>query len=75
METRMMPMRNLLMVALGVMAISGCASQQMSRNVYEGARIYNESLKSTPLERPQSDVPTYDEYEKERQSGATRQTE
>jgi uncharacterized lipoprotein len=75
MQTLMRPMRNLLIFAFCVMAISGCTSQQMSRNVYEGARVYNESLKSTPLEKPQNDLPSYDEYEKERQSGATKQTE
>jgi len=47
----------------------------MSRNVYEGAKVYNESLKWTPLEKSTSDLPSYDQYEKERRGGGTRQSE
>jgi hypothetical protein len=47
----------------------------MSRNVYEGSRVYNESLKSTPLEKPKNDLPGYDEYDKERRRDATKQGE
>jgi hypothetical protein len=68
-------MRNLLIVVFWATAFSGCTTGQASRNVYEGAKVYNESLKSTPLEKPKNDLPSYDEYEKERRSGATRQTE
>jgi len=43
---------------------SGCADP--SRNLYEGIRIHNESMK-TPEERAASPrSPSYDEYKKER---------
>jgi len=71
----MMPTRNLLIFAFCVTTFSGCTSEQMSRNVYEGSRVYNESLKSTPLEKPKNDLPGYDEYEKERRRDATKQDE
>lgn len=54
-----------------VMVFSTCSNEQFSRNVYEGARVHNESLKSTPLENSKSEPMSYDQYEKERQSTST----
>jgi hypothetical protein len=71
----MEPMRSVLIFGFAVTIASGCTSEQMSRNVYEGSRVYNESLRSTPLERSKNDLPGYDEYEEERRRGATKQTE
>jgi len=68
-------MRNLLILAFWVTIFSGCTCDRMSRNVYEGSRVYNESLKSTPLEKPKNDLPGYDEYDKERRRDATKQGE
>jgi hypothetical protein len=68
-------MRRVLILALGATISSGCTFEQMSRNVYEGSRVYDESLRSTPLERPKSDLPSYDQYDEERRRGATKQTE
>lgn len=68
-------MRSVLIFALWVTTSCGCTSEQMSRNVYEGSRVYDESRKSTPLEKSGTELPSYDEYEKERRKGATRQPE
>jgi len=51
--------------------LSGCTTEELSRNVYEGARVHNESLKSTPLENPRTEPTPYDQYEKERRDGAS----
>jgi hypothetical protein len=61
-----------LVFAFAVTVFSACTTEQMPRNVYEGARVYNESLKTTPLENPKGPLPSYDQYEKERQRGAGR---
>ncbi len=50
--------------------LCACTTEQASRNVYEGARAYDKSLKSTPMERSKGELPSYDEYEKERRGGA-----
>ena len=43
--------------------LSGC-TKDLSRNIYEGARQHNESLKGTPLENPRAESVSRDEYEK-----------
>jgi hypothetical protein len=58
-----------LVAAAGV--LSGCAKEELSRNVYEGVRVHNESLKSTPLENPRTEPTPYDQYEKERRAGGS----
>jgi hypothetical protein len=55
-----------LMLASAVAVISACTAEQFSRNVYEGARVHNESLKSTPWENSKSAPMSYDQYEQER---------
>ena len=60
-----------LLFAFAVTVFSACTTEQMPRNVYEGARVYQESLKTTPLENPKGMLPGYDQYEQERQD-ATR---
>ena len=53
-------------VALFVLLASGCTTQELSRNIYEGIKTHEESLKFTPLEKPRGASPSYDEYERER---------
>jgi len=64
----------LLIVTFVVMVFSGCTAEQFSRNVYEGVRVHNESLKSTPLETSKSEPMSYDKYEKERRNSSVGQS-
>ena len=57
-----------LLVALFVLLASGCTTQELSRNIYEGIRTHEESQKSTPLEKPGTVSPSYDEYDRERRA-------
>jgi hypothetical protein len=57
-----------LMFTFVVMFFSACTAEQFSRNVYEGARVHNESLKATPMENTKSEPMSYQQYEKERKS-------
>jgi len=50
-------------VALFVLLASGCTTQELSRNIYEGIKTHEESLKFTPLEKPSAASPSYEEYE------------
>ena len=59
-----------LILTFVVMDFSACTAEQFSRNVYEGTRVHNESLKSTPLENSKGEPMRYDQYEKERQSSS-----
>jgi hypothetical protein len=43
-------------------AFSACTAE----GIYEGSRAYNKALKSTPLEKSKEELPSYDQYEKER---------
>lgn len=52
--------------ALFVLSGSGCTTHVLSRNIYEGIKTHNESLKSTRLENPGTASPSYDDYERER---------
>jgi len=54
-----------------VVILPACSAEQLSRNVYEGARVYDESLKSTPIEQSKGDAIPYDQYEKERQKSSS----
>ena len=53
-------------LALFALCLIACTKGEIQRNVYEGARVYNESLKSTPLENPRFDSLSYEGYERER---------
>lgn len=67
------PRRFAWLAAVGAIAaaLAGCASDSLSRGVYDGAQVYNESLKSTPMEKSsRGDPESYDRYEKERQKPA-----
>lgn len=52
---------------LAVACLCGCAADQVARNIYEGGRAYQESLKTTPLGTARGEAKGYDEYEAERQ--------
>jgi hypothetical protein len=71
-NSRRMLRRALFGVALAV-AITGCSSSDFARNVYEGGRAYDDSLRSTPLEKSRTPAPGYDEYERERQAPSSKQ--
>ena len=47
-------------------AFSACTAE----GLYEGSRAYNKSIKSTPMEKSKEDLPSYDQYEKERRGAA-----
>jgi hypothetical protein len=47
-------------------AFSACTAE----GIYEGSRAYNKALKSTPLEKSKEELPSYDQYEKERRGAA-----
>ena len=66
--TRFFP-RSVLVLSL--ILFSGCTTEQMSRGIYEGGRAYEKSVQSTPLEKSKSELPSYDQYERERR-GAER---
>jgi len=38
--------------------------------MYESGRVYNKSLKGTPMEQSKEELPGYDEYQKERRGEA-----
>lgn len=54
------------LLVLSSILLSGCTTEQMSRGIYEGSRAYEKSVQSTPLEKSKSELPSYDQYEKER---------
>jgi uncharacterized lipoprotein len=56
-----------LLPAALVLLLCGCSGQQLSRNIYEGSRSYQEGLRTTPLENPRTPDLRYEQYEKERQ--------
>ena len=49
-------------------AFSACTAE----GIYEGSRAYNKTIKSTPMERSKEELPSYDQYERERR-GAGRE--
>jgi hypothetical protein len=53
-------------LALAGAFLPGCTKGELTRNIYEGARVHNESLKSTPLENPRLESLSHDDYERER---------
>lgn len=58
--------------SLLALMVVACSADQAARGIYEGSRTYNKSIESTPLEKSKSELPPYDQYEKERRGGATR---
>ena len=53
-------------IVVAATAVGGCTTDQMARNVYEGAKAYQDSLKTTPLGTSSGESKSYDEYERER---------
>jgi hypothetical protein len=62
--------RRILGAALVAALLCGCTSDRLARGVYEGSKARNESLKGTPREPSGSELPSYDQYEKERKAPA-----
>ena len=62
--------RSALLAAVTVI-LAGCSTQDISRNLYEGIRLHNESQRGTPREGPPGPTPTYDEYERGRRADTT----
>jgi len=58
-----------LSVFFASQVLAACTTGQVSRGIYEGSRAYNKSIESTPLEKSKSELPSYDQYEKERRGG------
>ena len=54
-----------LSFALVSAALSACTAE----GIYEGSRAHNKTIKSTPMERSKEELPSYDQYEKERRGG------
>ena len=54
-----------LFLAFVSTAVSACTAE----GIYEGSRAYNKTIKSTPMERSKDELPSYDQYEKERRGG------
>jgi len=52
-------------------AFSACTAE----GIYEGSRAYNKTIKSTPMERSKEELPSYDQYEKERRGGGKERRE
>lgn len=50
------------------MLLAGCAAGDISRNLYEGARARDDSLRGTPREVSRPPLPGYDEYDRERRA-------
>lgn len=47
---------------------SGCMSDNIARNVYEGVKNRNEALTSAPPDYSAPRAPDYDDYERERRA-------
>src|SRR5712671_1331427 len=60
-----------LSFALVSAALSACTAE----GVYEGSRAYNKAVKSTPMEKSKEELPSYDQYERERRSAAKERSE
>jgi hypothetical protein len=61
---------SVLAVVFALQVLTACTTEQLSRGIYEGSKAYEKSTKSTPLEKSKSELPSYDQYEKERRGGA-----
>ena len=63
-------MKSVLLLATVITAViaGGCTNQEISRNIYEGARAYQESQRGTPREQSGAPLPSYDQYERERRA-------
>jgi hypothetical protein len=68
---RSTPLLWLLAAAVLAALLGGCTTPEISRNIYEGARVYDESLRSTPLEQSGAPLPSFDEYDRERRAPST----
>jgi hypothetical protein len=62
-----------LVVAGILVVVAGCSSSDIARNVYEGGRAYDESLRSTPLEKSRTPAPGYDQYDRERRAPSSKE--
>jgi uncharacterized lipoprotein len=65
---RALSLTRVFSAAFVISSIAGCSSAEIARNVYEGGRAYDESLRSTPLEKSRTPAPGFDEYDRERRA-------
>jgi uncharacterized lipoprotein len=65
-------MKRSTLLAVLVAMLAGCSTQDISRNLYEGIWLHNESQRGTPRELPPGPAPTYDQYERERRAETSR---
>jgi len=61
-------LRRVLASILVVASVAGCSSSEIARNVYEGGRAYDESIRGTPLEKSHTPAPGFDEYDRARRA-------
>ena len=55
-----------LLAALLLASTAGCTTEQMTRLVYEGARMHSEGVRSVTTGMPPRDSQSYDQYDAER---------
>ncbi|MGB8436325.1 MAG: hypothetical protein WCE38_18900 [Burkholderiales bacterium] len=63
------PLSWTLVVAILAALTGGCTAREISRNIYEGARAQAASQRGTAREQSRAPMPSYDQYERERQVG------
>ena len=60
-----------LFLAFVSTVLSACTAE----GIYEGSRAYNKAIESTPMEKSKEELPSYDQYEKERRGGGKERKE
>jgi PBP1b-binding outer membrane lipoprotein LpoB len=58
-------MKNLVLIGVLILLLSGCSNYNFSRAVYEGVQSNNQ-LNATPVEKISNPQMNYDQYEAER---------
>src|SRR5882762_3270826 len=58
-------------LSFALVSLSACTAE----GVYEGSRAYDKAVKSTPMEKSKEELPSYDQYEKERRGGGKERRE
>jgi hypothetical protein len=56
----------LFLIAMPGALLCGCTTGQISRNVYDGVKNRNETLRSTSPDYTTPRAPSYDDYDRER---------
>jgi len=67
----MRPYAKFGLALLAALAVGGCTTEQVARNVYEGVRARDEA-RQTPMERSLKPSVSHEAYERERSGRSTR---